>query len=122
MTQARQRCAIGIDCPPGQPRPCEVFLRVLHGTGLHASDFELQFKIFGAWLWHLKFDAEKQRLFLINRPLFNRRLQKLVETGLICGAVIKPEGPILIVDNERTKLGYAADAAYGRSGRSRSKK
>lgn len=103
MIQIRERCAIGIDCPPGKPRPPELFLLVLRGTGLCAADFDLQFKMLGAWLWLLKPNRKKEQLFLLNRALFTRRLQKLVGTGGIRGAVLKPEGPALVVDNERRR-------------------
>ena len=87
------RCEIGIDCPPGEPRPGALFPKVLRGSGLRVSDFEILFKCYGAWLWALKPSAEKQAIFISKRLLFRRRLVDLVQKKVSRGVVLKPEVP-----------------------------
>jgi hypothetical protein len=68
------RCAIGIDCAPGKPRPDSYFAKILRGTLLQLSDFKSPDKFFGAWTWYLKADPQKEALFLVTRSTLRERL------------------------------------------------
>jgi hypothetical protein len=98
---ADNSCEIGIDCPPGDPRPGDLFPKVLRGTGLRKSDFEDPLMLMGAWLWILKASSEKQAIFLVKRSILKRRLMRLLNRGIIRGAVLEPWGPQLAWNNER---------------------
>jgi hypothetical protein len=84
-------CEIGIDCPPGEPRPGALFPKVLSKSGLRVSDFEITGKLYGAWTWKLKPSTEKRVIFLGKRRLFYRRLASLVAQNVIRGAILNPE-------------------------------
>lgn len=90
MSERRDECIIGIDCPPGEPRPNVFLPRVLRGTGLRVSDFEAPNTLFGAWTWRLKPDPKKTAMFIAKRPVFMRRLAKLVENQRIRGVLVEP--------------------------------
>jgi hypothetical protein len=85
-------CVIGIDCPPGEPRPGEVLPKVLARSGLRVADFDRPTKLMGAWIWTLKDDPTKRAIFLVKRALFRDRLVTLLEQRLIRGAMIAPDG------------------------------
>lgn len=89
------RCEIGIDCPPGDPRPGDLLSGVLEGSGLAPADFEEPSTLFGAWTWQLKRSPEREELFISRKPLFQTRLEVLLAAGTIRGGLINPPGPHL---------------------------
>lgn len=93
-------CELGIDCPPGDPRPGDLLPRVLRGTGLRVSDFDLENKLFGAWTWRLKTSKSKDALFLASRGLLIKRLERLVKRGTVRGAIVRPIGPRQVLQNK----------------------
>ena len=72
---------IEIDCPPGNPRPDDLFPGVLEGTGLLPEDFTLVSKFFGNWTWLLHEDKEK--LYIAQRDIVKRRIVVLHDSGVI---------------------------------------
>jgi hypothetical protein len=88
---AQERCAIGIDCPPGNPRPGALFPSVLRGSSLRVADFQKPQKLLGAWTWYLKENPQKEAIFLTKRSLFDKRLAKLVETKKARGVLLTPD-------------------------------
>lgn len=89
--QIETPCIIGIDCPPGEPRPDFFFPKVLRRSGLRVSDFVLKSKFYGAWTWEIKSSPEKCEIFLRQRSLFRSRLVALVQKAVVRGAVIEPK-------------------------------
>jgi len=84
-------CEIGIDCPPGEPRPDFFFPKVLRRSGLRVSDFALISTFFGAWTWELKSSPELREIFLLQRPLLRSRLVALVQRTVVRGVIIEPK-------------------------------
>ena len=84
-------CEIGIDCPPGEPRPDFFFPKVLRRSGVRVSDFSLSFKFCGAWMWELKSSPELREIFLLQRPLLRSRLAALVQKIVVRGVIIEPK-------------------------------
>jgi len=108
MDTTDERCTIGIDCAPGDPRPDSYFPKVLKGTGLRVCDFKEPDTFFGAWEWHLLDAAEKRTIFLVNRSLFHRRLAGLVRKGAIRGALLEPQGLCLVLPTSADQRAVAA--------------
>jgi hypothetical protein len=76
--------SIEIDCPPGSPRPNDLFPGVLLGTGLKAGDFKNTSRFFGEYVWVLlPGDPKKDAKFTASKPLFKKRLTALHERGLV---------------------------------------
>ena len=85
------RCEIGIDCGPPECTDQEAeFRKLLRGSGLRVSDFELTSKFYGAWIWVLKSSPEKREIFLRQREFFRNRLIAFIENRIIRGAQLKP--------------------------------
>lgn len=77
-----QNYSIEIDCPPGFPRPGDLFPAVIANTGLKVEDFDNTGKLFGHWTWVLKEgDPTRDALYTRNRPLFEFRLVQMYEAG-----------------------------------------
>lgn len=89
------RCELGIDCPPGDPRPGDLLPGVLEGSGLEPSDFEEPLRLYGAWTWQLRRSPDKEALFISRKPLFHARLEALLAAGTIRGGLVNPPGPHL---------------------------
>jgi len=80
------RLSIGLDCPPGSPRPDEVLPWVLKGTGLADDDFEVQGPpVFGAQDVMLKANSEAIGKFLGVRHVLKRSCIHLRREGWIRG-------------------------------------
>lgn len=56
--------------------------------------------LMSAWLWILKASNEKQAIFLVKRSILSRRLVRLLDRGIIRGAVLRPQGPRLAWNNQ----------------------
>ena len=77
-----QNFSIEIDCPPGFPRPGDLFPAVLANTGLTVADFDNTNKLFGHWTWVLKEgNPYRDALFTRNREVFRVRLTEMYEAG-----------------------------------------
>jgi hypothetical protein len=105
-----QKCELGIDCEPGDPRPGHFFPKLLKGTGLAVADFDPPSKLFGAWSWTLKPSAEKRALFIAKRPVFERRILRWLDQKVIRGALIVPR-----LSELQVITGGAKKPAHGRS-------
>lgn len=76
--------SIEIDCPPGDPRPGDLFPDVLADTGLTEEDFEITSKVFGNWCWVLREgDVIRDMKFTNAKPIFRERLMKLHDDGVV---------------------------------------
>lgn len=75
--------SIVIDCPPGQPRPDQLFTLILKDTGLEPEDFDLVSRLFGEFRWELRDDTSKAQVFLANREVIKERLMILYRRGTI---------------------------------------
>lgn len=75
--------SIELDCPPltGPPRQDELFTRVLKGTGLVETDFDLVLQLFGRWVWNLK--GGKEELYEKARPVIKQRITEYYKAGFI---------------------------------------
>ena len=81
------RLSIELDCPPGGPRPSEVFDMVIAGTDLTADDFEDSGPLgFGRREFLVKPALESLRRYLKARPIIKARLKKCHESGMIRAA------------------------------------
>lgn len=80
MTEAKY--TIEIDCPPGLPRPDQLFPLVIKDTGLEAEDFELRSRLFGHFIWILREDASKTQVYLEKRQVIKKRLIALHDQGV----------------------------------------
>lgn len=76
--------SIEIDCPPGQPRPGDLFPEVIAGTGLTEGDFVITSKVFGNWTWVLRDGDEiRDHKFIDSKPIFKERLSVLHDDGIV---------------------------------------
>lgn len=74
---------IELDCPPGLPRPGDLFPSVIHDTGLTEDDFTITSKLFGEWTWLLT-NTDKSELFeRVRGTTIKARVTSLYESGLI---------------------------------------
>lgn len=83
MEDRLNKYSIEIDCPPGLPRPDQLFPLVLKETGLVEDDFELRSRLFGHFIWILREDASKEQVFTAKRQVFKKRLEHLYERGIV---------------------------------------
>lgn len=74
--------SIELDCPPGSPRPDDLFPDVIKDTGLEADDFELTSKFFGNWIWSFK-NKSKLKVFQDAKPELAKRIKALYDSGKI---------------------------------------
>ena len=81
MTEAKY--SIEIDCKPGLPRPDQLFPLVIKDTGLDVEDFELRSRLFGHFIWILRQDGSKEQVYLEKREVFKKRLEHLLERGIV---------------------------------------
>lgn len=81
--QTDETRSIEIDCPPGSPRPGDLFPGVLEKTGLTEDDFVNTSRLMGEWIWALKKDNEKAELFDKAKPMFKDVITKLYNSGKI---------------------------------------
>jgi hypothetical protein len=72
---------VEIDCPPGTPRPDDLFPDVIKGTGLAVEDFDLVSKVFGNFTWELK--AQKNDLYKKAKNTIGERIKALYSQGKI---------------------------------------
>jgi len=72
---------VEIDCPPGSPRPDDLFPGVLSGTPLTPEDFDLVGKFFGNFTWELK--KGKEHLYPVAKPVVKSRIEALYHSGQI---------------------------------------
>ena len=70
---------IGIDCPPGGPRPGELLPEVLMGTGITVGEPTVKF--FGFWRWTIT--EEQREIYNKARETIKNRLTNLYERGHI---------------------------------------
>lgn len=76
--------SIEIDCPPGLPRPGELFPGVLKGTGLKEADFTNTSRFMGAWVWVLNEGSpDRDTKFTASKSIFKERLEELYHQGVV---------------------------------------
>jgi hypothetical protein len=81
------RLSIELDCPPGGPRPSEVFDLAIVRTDLTPDDFEDSGPLgFGRREFLVKPAPESLRRYLKARPIIKDRLKKCHEAGMIRAA------------------------------------
>ncbi len=73
---------IGIDCPPGEPRPGDLLPNVITGTGL--KNKRPAVKWFGAWQWEYRISEKKWKSI---EPIIVSRLRDLYSEKVIRGAI-----------------------------------
>lgn len=79
-----RRLSLGIDCPPGDIRPPEVFGTAIQGTALVAEDFEDPGRIvFGCQEYLVKPNAESIARYLEAREVIGERLKRMHEQGIV---------------------------------------
>lgn len=71
--------SIELDCPPGWPRPGDLYPEVIAGTGLVEKDPDSAF--FGNWKW-MHSDVDPARWLEI-REITKPRIKRLYEDGKI---------------------------------------
>lgn len=80
----KETLRIIIDCPPGEPRPLDVFASVIKGTDLTLKDFlDPDAPIFGVQLFRVKADSEAIARYLEARKLIAKRMNMLISSGVI---------------------------------------
>ena len=79
---------IGIDCPPGNPRPGDLIDQVNKNTGLPSRNTIS--RLFGAWIWDYSDIENIEMIWQQHSFTINNRLKKLYESGLIRGSLITP--------------------------------
>lgn len=83
ITDRVEEQSIELDCPPGNPRPGDLFPGVLRGTGLTPSDFALTSKLFGNWTWHLTNPAKSDLFEEVRYTSIKERVEALYHAGCI---------------------------------------
>lgn len=78
---SEERYSIDIDCPPGDPRPGDLFPGVLKDTGLTTEDFEEGGRFFGNWTWYVR--PNKAEQYLKARDTIKAHLTALYNSGVI---------------------------------------
>ena len=82
------RLSIQIDCPPGEPRPPEVFASVIKDTGLTPEDFEDDgLTIFGCREYLVRADPESISRYVHARRTIGERLNMMYECGIVRGVM-----------------------------------
>ncbi len=82
------RYTIGIDCPPGNPRPGDFIAQVIEGTGL--PERATVSRVFGAWVWDYSDVEDIEAVWEQHSAAMFDRLKALNESGLIRGAEMVP--------------------------------
>ena len=75
-----EKLTIELDCPPGNPRPGDLFPGLIAETGLKEDDFKLISKLFGNWTWEL---IQNEQLYSECRSTIKERIEALYKKGLI---------------------------------------
>jgi hypothetical protein len=75
--------SIELDCPPGSPRPGDLFPIVIEDTGLSEEDFSEPSMLFGNWCWVLNEDPKKEQIFQNMREVIKERVVGLYNEGAI---------------------------------------
>jgi hypothetical protein len=75
--------SIEIDCPPGDPRPCDLIYGVIDGSGLVVDDFDTAPPFYGHQTWILKACPIREQKFKSSKPVFKERLLELYNKGLV---------------------------------------
>lgn len=70
---------IELDCPPGDPRPGDLIVAVIKGTGLPEQEPILKF--FGCWTW--QYDVPRDEWVQRIRPVIRVRIEDLYRQGVI---------------------------------------
>jgi hypothetical protein len=70
---------ITLDCAPGNPRPDDLYPKVIEGLNLPKR--EAQSKFFGQFIWDYS-DISRDRWLLI-QPILKERITRLYNQGLI---------------------------------------
>jgi hypothetical protein len=68
-----------LDCPPGLPRPGDLYPAVIRGTGLPTREPVLKF--FGNWTWDYRDIPAKK--WAKAQPALKERIEKLYNDGYI---------------------------------------
>jgi len=80
------RLSIQIDCPPGNPRPPEVFASTIEDTGLTPDDFkDTGLTVFGCREYLVKANTESISRYLHARQTIGEHRIIIYERGLIRG-------------------------------------
>ena len=82
----RNRLSIELNCPPGNPRPWELFDLVVYLTEVRPGDFETSQPVFGRQEFLVKPDVDSVERYLRSRAIIKSRLQECYELGLVRGA------------------------------------
>ncbi len=81
-----KRLSIQIDCPPGNPRPPEVFASTIQDTDLTAEDFvDPGVTFFGCQEYLVKANPESISRYLRARQTIGERLCSMYEHGIVRG-------------------------------------
>lgn len=72
--------SIELDCPPGSPRPGDLILNVLKGTGLESKIPEPSM-CFGNWKWN--FSEVPEEKWVEVKKVIKPRITKLYNSGVI---------------------------------------
>jgi len=78
---------IEIDCPPGNPRPCDLIAGVIKGTGLPLRN-NVGYRFFGWWTWDYGDIAPE--VWKHAWPMIRQRLVRLYERGAIRYGYVSP--------------------------------
>ena len=79
MTTRQKVQTIEIDCPPGYPRPEDLYEGIIKGTSLPFRGAIS--KLFGEWTWDYS-DISKE-IFDKARPILKQRIELLYHKGII---------------------------------------
>ncbi|MBU0661698.1 hypothetical protein KKG22_06025 [Patescibacteria group bacterium] len=80
------RLSIQIDCPPGEPRPPEVFASTIKDTGLTPEDFEDEgLTVFGCREYLVKADHDSISRYIHARSTIGEHLKMMHERGIVRG-------------------------------------
>ena len=73
---------IDLDCPPGNPRPCDLLPAVIEGTILEGKNpFDTVSRLFGNWCW--AFDVDRETWINEVQPVIRPRIKALHDRGII---------------------------------------
>jgi hypothetical protein len=82
----RKRLSIEMNCPPGNPRPDELFDLVVYLTELRPDDFETSEITFGRQEFLVRPAADSVKRYLRSRRSIESRLRECYQHGLVRGA------------------------------------
>jgi len=84
IKKGKIKVSIGIDCPPGEPRPDTVFGHVMPELISSITGKEKrESSFFGAWIWELTVDEDEWDRA---KPEIKKTMDNLVARGIIRGA------------------------------------